>query len=121
MIGMRTPISERPHWVRFVTPGPQVPDGDGGYTGGEVPLDPAGMFGRVAPATQADMERNAAGTVLSTATHLIAIPFHPQVTTEARVLFTDLHNVEHQFSVIAVSNREFRDVDMVLTCVEIVA
>jgi head-tail adaptor len=120
MIGPRTSIGDRPHWVRFMGPGTAVPDGDGGYTTTPVPLDPPGLFGRVAPATAADMERMTAGTVISTATHLVAIPYHPQVTTQTRVLYTDLLNQEHDFNVVAVNNPEMRNVELLLTCVELV-
>jgi head-tail adaptor len=118
MIGPRTAIGDKPHWLRFSRPGPPMPDPDGGVIDSDVPLNPAGLFGRIAPATQADMEQNTAGTVIATATHLVTIPFHPQITTETRVQFTDLHRAEHEFNVISILNPEMRDTELVLVCVE---
>lgn len=97
-------------------PGAAVPDGDGGYTQVFANLDPPQMWAEIKPATARDLERVAAGTVLSTATHLITMRYHAGVTTQTRVLFDD-----RIFNVTGVANPEERNVELILTAVEIVA
>jgi head-tail adaptor len=86
MIGPRTSIADRPHFVQLQNPGVAIPDGDGGFTQTYADLTPSHLFMKISPATASDLERIAAGTVLSTATHIVKGPFHPQVTTETRLI-----------------------------------
>jgi SPP1 family predicted phage head-tail adaptor len=115
-VGPKTAIADRPHRVTFQNPGPNVPDGDGGYTNSWTDLVPPALSVKIAPATQRDLERVIAGTVMSTATHIVTGPFHPQVTTKTRVLFDG-----RQFSVVGVADPEEGQVEMILVCVEVVA
>jgi head-tail adaptor len=102
-------------------PGPAVPDGDGGYTQTLAPLDPPTLFADVRPASARDLEGVVAGTVLSTATHLITLPFHPGVTTTTRVQWTDGARRPHTANVTAVVNVDERCIEMVLGATEVVA
>jgi head-tail adaptor len=115
VIAPRPAIADRPHYCTFQAEGTPVPDGDGGYTTGWGDLDPPQMFMRIDPATAADLERLSAGTVISTATHIIRGPFHPGVTTKSRVVCNG-----HTYNVRGFANRELRDIDMVLLCEELV-
>jgi hypothetical protein len=106
--------------VTFENPGPAVPDGDGGYTEGWVPLTPAGWKVRITPATAADLERTAAGSVVSMASHVVEGAWHPGVTTETRMVWIDRARVSHVFSIVGKVNLEMRSVVMVLGAVEVV-
>lgn len=108
-------VGDRPHRVTLQNPGPAVPDGRGGSIPNWVDLNPPALNVKIAPATAADLERVAAGTVLAKATHIVTGPYHPQVTTQTRVLYNG-----RQFSVTGVSDPEERHVELVLVCVEVV-
>jgi head-tail adaptor len=116
MIGVKTSVAKRPHRVTLQNPGPPVPDGDGGFTQSWIDLVPPALSVEIKPATAADLERVAAGTVLSTATSVITGPFHPQITTKSRLLFNG-----RVFNVVGDQNIEERNGEMVLVCVEVVA
>jgi|SRR5262245_55307440 len=109
---------ERPHKVTFQNPGEPVPDGQGGYTEGWTDLDPPSMFVQIRPASVADLERVASGTVTSSATHLVTGPFHPGVTTKTRVTFTDRSGRARELAVAGIVNPEERNIEMILLCEE---
>jgi SPP1 family predicted phage head-tail adaptor len=116
MIAPKTAIGDRPHRVILQNPiGPPIPDGDGGSTQAYVDLTPPALSVKIAPATAQDLERVAAGTVVSQATHLVSAPYHPQVTTQTRLLFNG-----RSFSVNGLANLEERNVELVLVCTEVV-
>lgn len=114
-IGPKVAIADRPHRVTLQNPGPAVPDGDG-YTQSWTDLTPPALSVKIAPATQRDLERVIAGTVMSQATHIVTGPFHPQVTTKTRIIFSG-----RTFNVVGVADPEEGGVEMVLVCVEVVA
>lgn len=116
MIAPKVSISRRPHRVSLQNPGDPVPDGDGGYTEGMTPLNPPQMFASIEPATAQNLERDFAGTVVATATHVVTMPYHPGVTLETELVFKG-----RTFSVIGKANREERDRELVLLCAEQVA
>ncbi len=103
------------HRVLFQNPGPPVPDGDGGYTQTWTDLVPATWHVSIEPATAADLERIAAGTVLSTASHIVKGRHHPGVTTQTRMVFSG-----RTFSITGVANVEERGITMELVAVEVV-
>jgi len=115
MIGPTTNVADRPHRVTLQNPGPAVPDGEGDTIPSWTDLNPPALSMKIAAATAADLERVTAGTVLATATHIVTGPFHPQITTQTRILFNG-----RSFSVTGVSNPEERNVELVLVCVEVV-
>jgi SPP1 family predicted phage head-tail adaptor len=112
---MAIPIGQRRHLVTFQNPGPAVPDGDGGFAQTWTDLVPASGWVAIVPATAKDLERVTADTVLAAASHILTGPYHPQVTTQTRVTFGT-----RTFSVTGVSNREERNIEMVLVCTEVV-
>jgi SPP1 family predicted phage head-tail adaptor len=116
MIGPKSNIAPRVHRVTLQNPGPAIPNGDGGYTQTWTDLAPASMNVSIERASVENLERMAAGTLIASATHIIEGPYHPQVTTQTRVLFNG-----RSFSVKAVQNRDEINVDLRLACEEVIA
>lgn len=116
MIGNQISVGARPHRVTLQSPGPDIPDGDGGSTHTWIDLVPPGWSCEIKPATAVDLERVAAGTVLSTNTYIVKGPYHPQLKTASRLLFNG-----RIFNCTGVSNPEERNVETIAVCVEIVA
>lgn len=108
-------IGARLHLVLFQNPGAPVPDGDGGFTQTWTDLSPATWHVSIEPATARDLERVAAGTVLSTATHIVKGRYHPTVTTATRMIYGG-----RTFSITGKANLEERDIFMELIAVEVV-
>ena len=116
MIGPTTSVAKRPHRVTLQNPGPGVPDADGGFTQSWTDLVPPAWTCEIKPATAVDLERVAAGTVLSTNTYILRGPYHAQLATSSRVLFNG-----RIFNVTGVSNPEERNVETIAVAVEVVA
>jgi len=104
--------------VTLENPGGTVPDGEGGYIEGWEPLDPPELYAHIAPATQADLERAASGTVISTATHLIHVPYHPGVTVLTRLRYPEPDRPERTFQVTSVRNPDEADRELVIVAEE---
>jgi head-tail adaptor len=118
LIAPGTRIAHRQKRIMLTTPGVAVPDGDGGYTQLETPLDPPALFGHVRPASVRDMERIAGSTTLPTASHLVTVPYHPQITTET-VLHLEGHpRPDRVLKVVYVGNPDERNADLELICAE---
>ena len=111
----KTSLGQRRHLVLLQNPGPGVPDGDGGVLQSWTDLSPRSLYVSIEPATEKDLERVAAGAVLSTATQIVKGAYHPQITTKTRMLFGT-----RQFSVTGVANPGERNVETIATCVEVV-
>jgi head-tail adaptor len=107
---------QKRHLVSLDAPGAAVPDADGGFTQTWAPLEPAEMYAEIKPATARDLERVTAGTVLSSASHVVTLDFHPGVNTQTRITFNG-----RVFSVTGVSNPEERNIELICLCVEGVA
>jgi head-tail adaptor len=105
----------RRHLVTVQNPGPPVPDGDGGFTQTWTDGTPAMWYVAITPATQADLERLAAGTVISTASHVVRGDFHPEVTTLTRMLFG-----AQVFAITGTVNVDLRSIEMLCGAVEVV-
>ncbi len=108
-------IGSRKHLVMLQNPGPAVPDGDGSYTQTWTDLTPPTLYVSIDPATARDLERVAAGTVIASATQIVKGPYHPQVTTQTRIIFNS-----RRLNVTAVRNPDERNVTLELVCVEVV-
>jgi len=108
-------IGDYRHLVLFQTPGAPVPDGDGGFTQSWTDLSPATWHVSITPATTRDLERVSAGTVLSTASHIVKGRYHAGVTTQTRMVFGG-----RTFSITSKANLEERGIWMELVAVEIV-
>jgi head-tail adaptor len=109
-------IGSHRHVVSLANPGTATPDGDGGYVQTPVPLDPSEWHCSILPATAQDLERQAASTVASTATHILTGRYHAGITTQTTVMFKT-----RRFSVTGVSNPEERNIETVVLAVEMVA
>jgi len=118
-IAPRTNIAARRNFVRLQRPlTPPAPDGDGRYT--EEPwtdLDPPQQYARIEPATPQVMERISANatTVITQASHVISLPYHPQLTTDCRIV----DERGRIFQVLGVSSPEDLSVDTVAQCQEV--
>jgi head-tail adaptor len=110
-----TAIGSFRHRVSLAAPGPPIPDGDGGYTEGWAPLDPATWDCSIAPATARDLETIGGGTVLAQATHTVRGRFHPGITTETRLTFDG-----RTLNVVALANRDERRIELDLICAEVI-
>lgn len=111
---MRTTQSgERRHLVTVQAPGPPQPDGDGGFIETWNDLVPPQVYARIVPATARDLERTAAGTVIATASHLVTIPYHPQVTVASRIVFGT-----RILEITGIANRDERNIEQILICAE---
>jgi len=113
-------IGKRIHLVTLAN-ATTAPDGDGGFTDTLTPLTPATLFGEIRPATARDLERLAAGTVLSMETLIVIVPFHASVTTKTRLTWLDRAGRSHAANVTGVNNPDQRCIDLVLVAVEVVA
>jgi head-tail adaptor len=108
-----TPSGLRIHPVTFQNPGPAQPDGDGGWMQTWADCVPPTLQMAIVAASQTLLERESAGTVIATATHVMTGPYHPQVTTQTRAVFEG-----RTFEVGHAIDREERHVEMVLVCTE---
>ena len=112
----RTPAAHRRHGITLMNPGPAVPDGDGGFSQTWIDLSPAAVKAKIEPATSASLERITAGTVTSTASHVVTMPYHSGVTTKTRITFD-----ARTLYVVGVSNPEERNIETIAVCSEVVA
>jgi head-tail adaptor len=108
------------HVVYLENPGDPQPDGDGGYIETFAPLDPAdwdcAILSAAAARASGRLEALAAGTVLAQATHVISGPYHPGITIETRLTFEG-----RRLNVIAVDNRDERNIDTICVCAEVLS
>lgn len=114
MIGARTNIGKKPHRVSLQNPTAPVRDSDGQPTNGWYDLNPPAVQARIEDATAAAMERVAGGgAVTATATHIVTISFHLEVTNQTRVLYNG-----RRFNVTSVVDVEMLHTELKLLCVE---
>lgn len=110
-----TSIADRPHQVIVQGPvGPPGTDTDGNPVQTWTNLDPPTWTCSIEPATARDLERVASATVLSTATHVLKGPSHPQLAVSSRIVFGT-----RVFSVTGVSDPEERHVQTIVIAVEL--
>lgn len=104
------------HLVTVQNPAAPVSDGDGSYTQTPADAEPDRVWASITPATARELERVAAGTVISTATHIVRMRFHAAVTTQSRLLFGS-----RVFHVTGVANPEERSRETIALCAEVVS
>lgn len=109
----RVSSGQRRHYVTLYALGSPQPDGDGGFTTTPVPLDPPAAYASIEPATQRDLERVMAGTVVSDASHIVTLPYHAGVSTNTLILFNG-----RQFNVVGMANPEERNIETITVCTE---
>jgi SPP1 family predicted phage head-tail adaptor len=108
-------IGQRRHRALFQNP-TNATDGRGGFTVTWASLTPPKMWVAIRPAAPREIERLAAGTVQSVASHIVTMPYHSGVTTKTRLTYDS-----RIFQVTGFANVEETGSEMVLTCVEIAA
>jgi len=106
-------IGDFRHLVTFQDPSAAVPDGAGGYTQTWSDLQPATWFVAVQPAGAGDLERLAAGSVITPASHVVRGRYHPGVSTKTRMLFSG-----RTFAITGTRNVDERSIHMELVAVE---
>lgn len=106
-------IGDHRHLVTFQSPGANVPDGDGGYTQGWADVEPPLWYVSIQPASAHDLERVAAGTILTTASHIVKGRYLAGVTTSSRMLFKG-----RTFAITGIRNIDERSIDMEMVAVE---
>lgn len=112
--GQTIPTGARRHWVDVYNAGPPVADGDGGWT---TPLVPAGPWAvNLRPANARDLERVAAGTLISLASHIVTGRYHPAVTTKTQLVLRG-----RTLEVTGVVTTAELNVETIAVCVEVVA
>lgn len=110
---MTTSAGRRPHQVQLFTAGAPAPDSDGGYVDVWNPLEPESAWVRIEPATARNVERFSANTVTGAISHVVTMPYRPDVTSKARLVFGT-----RTLNVVGIQNPEERNVELVLACVE---
>lgn len=108
-------IHSRQKRVTFQNPGPATKDNDGGFTQSWTDLPPAASA-HIAPATTETLERLAAGsTVLSSATHIVTVPYRAGISTQTRILVDG-----RTLNVKSIVDKDERHVELALVCEEVV-
>src|SRR5262245_7701235 len=120
MIAPTINIANRPHRVRVQLPTAPVWDADTGMTHAWIDAQPPTLLMAIEPTSAQDLERVPSGTVVSSATHIISGPYHPQLTTQCRLLVENGRAPQRVFSILGVESPEFRRIDVRLYCTEIV-
>jgi hypothetical protein len=74
------------------------------------------MFSKIETASAVDMERVFADSgVISSASHVVKLPFHPQLNTKVRIIFDG-----RSFIVTGVSTTDERKAESIVACTEVV-
>lgn len=114
-IGPRLRAGSKTHRLYLQRPGPPVPDGDGGFTESWIDLEPPTMMAWVEPGTATKLERAGTGTTIASATHILHVDFHPDITTKVRAV------VEGRvLNISGVRDLDERHVELELVCEEVV-
>jgi head-tail adaptor len=113
-----TPAGNRTKVVTLEAPGAPVPDGAGGYTETWAPLNPPTAWVSLDALSAADMERVTADTVTASGTFAITLPYHPGVTVETRLTYTDPDRGPRVFQVLGLRDPEEARRELVLVAVE---
>jgi head-tail adaptor len=104
--------------VTLEAPGAPVPDGAGGYTETWAALDPPTMWAHLDSLASADMERLTADTIVASGTHAITLGYHPGVTVQTRITYTDPNRGPRVFQVLGLRDPEEARRELVLVAAE---
>lgn len=89
-----------------------VANADSGFD--EMPTTLAIVRASIDSASQRQLERVTSGTVIGEATHLVTIPYIPNVTTQTRIIFGS-----RTFHVLSVTNPREENRELQLVCMEV--
>ena len=107
--------------ITLTNPGAAVPDGDGSYAPGPpIVLQPAPLLGHIRPAALGDLERFAADTVLARQALVVLLPFHPAISTQTQIAWTDITGRAHTANITGLTNPDGRGFDLECLATEIV-
>ena len=109
---------DRRYLVEVLGASASVPDGEGGWTTGTVPMDPPTWRCQITPASVRDLETAAGGTTVARATHIATGDHHPGITTAAQLRFTDVDGRVRTLFVNGVAHPEERGRETVAFCEE---
>jgi head-tail adaptor len=104
--------------VTLERPSVPVPDGDGGFTQTWAALSPSPVWASIEQATPKTLERILGGAVLSQASKLVRLRFHPQVTQQTRLTWVDGLGT-HIAQATDVVNVKANGTEMVIVCSEL--
>lgn len=104
----------RQQYVTLENPSAPVADGDGGYTVTWTPLNTPDWWVEIATATPRRLY--ATSSTLSTATHVVTGPYHPEITTKTRINYGS-----RILQVGEVFTPDEGNIETVCVCVEVVA
>lgn len=115
---------DRRHRVTVQNPDPPVPDGDGGWTQDWHDLDPAQLWVAIRDTLVQSVEQSRSGAVIGLATRTLESAFHPDVTTQTRILHDGTicacGTPDAVYSVLSVTSDAARRVQMTLQVAEVV-
>jgi len=95
-------VGENRNLVTVENPGPQVPDGEGGYTQSYVKDKP--WRAAIQKATVRLSESRFSSTVLAHATHILIGRYHKGISTHSRLTWTDFGKRVHVANVLDVND-----------------
>jgi head-tail adaptor len=117
IIGPQPRISARAIRVQLQNPGPNVPDGDGGYTSTWIDLSPPFVWAHIeTPIVRAPDQTVTGGAIATIARRLVMMPYQADVTTQTRIVFNG-----RTLMVDKVDNLGERNASLELTCHEVTA
>lgn len=104
--------------VTLENPGAPVPDGAGGFTETWAALDPPTMWVHLDSLASADMERQTADTIVASGTHAVTMAYHPGVTVQTRITYTDPDRGARVFQVLGRRDPEEARRELILVAAE---
>lgn len=94
-------------------------DGAGGYVETWVPIAPSPWWAAMQRASQAAIEKRFAGTVIAHASYIFNGRFHPGITMQTRLTWTDRAGEIHVANVLDLDDVEGAGVETIVLCSEI--
>ncbi len=113
-------LGELRQTARLSAPGDPIPDGDGGYTETTTPLSPPRWACSIETASVRSSEKRFAATVSSLATHIFTGRYHPGITRQTVVAWTDRAGAEHTGNVLDAQDTDGAGVESVVLVAEVV-
>ncbi len=107
------------HVCTLENPGAPVPDGEGGFIYVWTALVPSPWWAAISNASARNTERHFASTVIAHATHIADGRYHPGITTQTRVTWTDYGGRVHQAQVLDVEDVDGSGVESIVLLSEI--
>jgi len=106
--------------ARLFGPDVATPDGLGGFTTTAARLTPPEWRCSIENASVRSSERRFAATVSSNATHIMSGRYHPGITRQTTVAWTDRSGAEHEGNVLDVVDTDGAGVETVILVAEVV-